>query len=249
MRLVQSTYDTNDDILHITPMSCFHVGHVNCDYELIQKTINSLSHNNRGLLLGDLAEIATKHSIGKGLFDTSLTPRDQREKLIEILRPKAQFIDGAVVGNHEMRLVNDTSIDIVEDVCTILGIPYLGFRGIVKYTFNKRCYTVMLWHGAGKGATAQTAIKTVENMSHKTFADVYCCGHFHKNITSDRFFTLPDTRNMKLTKVQQHFVCVGSALKADESYADEKDLEERILGFPTIHLFSNTPNKYIEVTK
>ena len=49
--------------------------------------------------MGDLLECATKSSIGAGLFDTNMTPSKQKEYAIELLRPKAEFIDGAVIGN------------------------------------------------------------------------------------------------------------------------------------------------------
>lgn len=207
-----------------------------------------MSYTNRGLLLGDLAEFATKTSIGKGLFDTNMTPERQLEYIIEIVRPKAEFIDGVVIGNHEGRGVNLTSIDIMKLVCNTLNIPYLHYTGYVKYAWNNVAYVAKLWHGAGGGATAQTAINCCENMAKRSLADINIIGHFHKLLKSDRVIEVPDLRNMKTNKMHMHHVVIGSALEYNDGYADMTGLDERDLGFPTISLRGVKGKKEVKVT-
>lgn len=232
----QSEYRGNDDILTIKPIGDLHIGHVNYIEKLAQEHINMLDYNVRGLLTGDLLECGTKTSIGKGVFDTNMTPKRQKEYLLELLRPKAQFIDGCVIGNHEERITEMSSIDIIEDVCRELKIPYHHYRGLIKYAWNGVCYTFEIWHGSGKGVSVASAMQQCEAMANKMLADVYCMGHVHKVADSDRIIYIPDVRNNKLIRVKQRFVLTGSALGIDNSYPDMKDLQERDVGFPTITL-------------
>jgi hypothetical protein len=99
MIFTQSSYRGNDTILNVHPIGDLHIGHTNCEFSVIEKHLKQLNYNNRGLLMGDLIECATKDSIGKGVFDTTMTPRKQRDTVIQMLEPYAEFIDGAVVGN------------------------------------------------------------------------------------------------------------------------------------------------------
>lgn len=247
LRLTQSTYMGTDETLTIHPIGDFQVGHVNYREDVVKERLSKLNYSNRALLMGDLAECATKRSIGKGVFDTNMTPRKQREYLIELLRPYKDYIDGAVTGNHEERIANDTSIDITEDICKELGIPYHHYRGLVKYAWNGVAYTFEIWHGVGHGVSIQAAFKQCEDMANKVFADVYCMGHVHKIATSDRVFYAPDTRNNKIIRVKQRFVLTGSAMASDDGYAEMSDLQERDLGFPTIYLRGVKGQKHIEI--
>jgi len=249
LRFTKSTYEGNDETLHILPTACWHAGHINCKYDIIENWTKKLDYNHRGLLLGDLAEVATKKSIGAGLFETNMTPKKQRDYIINMLEDKAEFIDGALIGNHEQRIKNDTSIDLMEDVCNRLKIPYLGYQGFVKYAWNGVGYIINLWHGTGLGTSAEIAIRQAEQMSTRNFADVYLLAHHHKKLKSDRIYSVPDPRNMTIQKIEQHFVVCGSALDYDEGYADMNGLQSRLLGFPEISLRGiKNKNKHIEVT-
>jgi hypothetical protein len=112
LRFTKSIYDGKDQILTVLPTACWHVGHVNCRYDLINQWVNKLDYNHRGLLLGDLAEVATKTSIGKGLFETNMTPKKQRDYIIELLEPKAPsprlLCDNSSTNNTLSICVNGT---------------------------------------------------------------------------------------------------------------------------------------------
>lgn len=247
MIFTQSSYQGTDQILTIRPSGDWHIGHINCRYDIIQNYLKTLNETNRGLLMGDLLECATKDSIGKGLFETNMTPAKQRDLVIQMIEPYAKYIDGCVIGNHEERIVKDTSIDLLEDICKTLKIPYHHYRGIVRYSWNEVCYLIHIWHGAGGGSTTATALKNAEALSYKTFAHVYCIGHFHKLGTSDKVYNQPSPRTKTILKIPQHFVLCGSALAMDEGYADMKALDERQLGFPIIQLNGEKKNKNVAV--
>jgi hypothetical protein len=248
LQLVKANYDGKDKTLNIIASGDWHTGHINYREDIVKSEfIDKLDYNTRGLLLGDLMECATKQSIGAGLFDTNMTPQRQKEYVLELLRPKAEFIDAAVIGNHEYRIYKDTSIDLMQDICKELNIPYLLFNGCVKYAWNGCAYTVNIWHGAGSGGTTQSAINCCEKMALRTFADVYCCGHFHKKLKSDRVINVPDVRNNKIVDVTQQFVVSGSALGYSDGYAEQAGLQARDLGFPIIQLQGIKGNKDAKV--
>lgn len=247
LQFVKANYDGNADVLNVIPIGDLHAGHVNYREDIVQEALDKLNYETRGLLMGDLMECATKTSIGAGLFDANMTPSMQRSYIIELLRPKAEFIDGAVIGNHEYRILKDTSVDLLEDVCSTLKIPYFKYAGIVKYAWKGVAYTINIWHGAGGGSTSQTALNTCEKMALRTYADVYCCGHFHKKLTSDRMINFPDVRNNKMIKTVQNFVVTGSALDYDEGYAEQAGLQGRDLGFPIIQLKGVRGNKNVKI--
>jgi hypothetical protein len=248
LRFTKSKYEGDSKVLTILPTACWHVGHVNYKESIVKEWLDKLDYNHRGLLLGDMAEVATKDSVGKGLFDTNMTPKKQRDYIIELIEEKAEFIDAGIPGNHEERIVNSTSIDLMEDICKAHKIPYLGYQGFIKYAWNGVGYIINMWHGTGTGSSASAAIKQAEDMSERNFADVYLLAHHHKQLKSDRIFTVPDPRNMTIQKIEQHFVVCGSALDYDEGYADMKGLQSRKLGFPTIYLHSDkNKGKKIEV--
>jgi len=250
LQLVKANYNGNDEMLRVIPSGDWHSGHVNYREDIVRSGfLDKLGYSTRGLLMGDLMECATKQSIGAGLFDTEMTPQRQKEYVLELLRPKAEFIDGAILGNHTFRLIKDTSIDLMYDICRELKIPYMKYAGVVKYAWNGVAYTVNIWHGAGNGSTTQTAINNCEKMAQRTYADVYCCGHFHKKLMSDRVIDFPDVRNNKMVKVRQNFVVTGSALDYDESYGEQQGLQERELGFPVIELAGIKGCKNIRVIK
>jgi hypothetical protein len=236
LKFTKSRYEGNDETLIILPSACWHIGHVNCRYDIIKNWVKRLDNSHRGLLMGDMLEFATKESIGHGLYDTDMTPQKQIDYVIELLEPVKNYIDGAVIGNHEDRCVKSTSIDPMKNICQALQIPYLGYQGFIKYAWNGVGYIVNMWHGTGTGSTAQAAIKQAETMSERSYADVYLLAHHHKMLKSDRVYTLPDPRNMTLQKIEQHFVVCGSALDYNEGYADMKGLQSRRLGFPEVHL-------------
>ena len=87
--------------------------------------------------MGDLLDCGLKDSIGGSVYENILTPQEQIEVIVNILKPIANRIDGYVQGNHEYRIYKNTGIDICKNVCSILNIPYLKYSGVVTYSFAK----------------------------------------------------------------------------------------------------------------
>jgi len=238
----KSSYNGNDDKLYLHFIGDLHKGHRAYDERIIKqrlkevKEYNDAGYPNRILLMGDLVEAATKTSVGAGVYETTMSPSDQMDSIADLFYPYKEYIDGCIIGNHEQRIYKDTSIDIMKLFARDLGIKYLRYTGVVNYSWNKRSYTVCIWHGKGGGATTGSAFNNLEKMARTVETDIYAMGHVHKLGHFSRIIKHVDTRNGKLLNKPQLFVLTGSALRYDESYADMKNLVPPKLGFPILKL-------------
>lgn len=217
------------------------MGHVNCNIERLESELESIpnSPNHRILLMGDLVDCGTKGSIGASSYEQTLNPNGQLNKIKSLFKPFRDQIDGVVMGNHEYRIMKDSGVDILEQFCDHLDIPYLLYSGVVTYSIGKmgceRAYNFNMIHGTAGGGVANALMKC-KAMSNKVTADVYLMGHCHYNAHTCRIMKYVDSRNEKITEGLQYFVLTGHSLDYDDSYADKANLEISPMGFPIIIL-------------
>ena len=106
-----------------------HYGSPQCDIERFQKMLDyCLSRRIYVFLMGDMIEMATRESVGAGVYEQEKIGQTQYEEMIEMLRPlaKARLILGLLEGNHEERVYKETGYDISKALARELKIPYLG---------------------------------------------------------------------------------------------------------------------------
>ena len=242
--------NTEDDLV-IRPIGDLHIGHQNCDEEFIKETLEELNNfsDHRILLMGDLIDCGTKGSVGGSAYEQTLSPNDQLNYLVDMFEPFKDRIDGCVMGNHEYRIYRECGVDITEQFCKQLSIPYFLYSGVVTYSIGingrERAYNINMIHGKCGGGV-ENALRSCKAMSNKATADVYLMGHCHHNAHTTRTMKYVDSRNGKLVDGAQHFVLTGHALNYDDSYADQANLEISVKGFPVI-IMSGTGKKEIEV--
>lgn len=188
--------------------------------------------------MGDIAETALKDSVGAGVYEQDEDAQQQIYKAKNIFWDFRDLIDGVVTGNHEQRVYQRTGIDLTRLFCEIMGIGdrYLRYQGVIRYSWNKRCYNVSVWHGSGGGATPGGAMNKLQKQAETVFADLYLMGHVHRRQAHTKMIYVPDPRNKQMTLVKQAFVVTGSALTHEHSYAEEKGLPPTEIGFPKIYL-------------
>jgi hypothetical protein len=195
--------------------------------------------NHRILLMGDLIDCGTKSSIGASGYEQTLNPNQQLNTIVELFYPLREQIDGVLQGNHEYRIMKESGIDIAEQFCNQLHIPYLLYSGVVTYSLGRksheRAYNINMIHG-NAGGNVGNALMKCKAMSNKVTADVYLMGHTHNMVHTSRVMKYVDSRNEKLTEGKQYFVLTGHALDYDDSYADKANLEISPMGFPIIKL-------------
>lgn len=248
MKYIQSNYNSNHEELNIIPIGDLHIGSPHFDRKTLDTQLDWIDKhrdNTRIILMGDIAETATKDSVGAGIVEQQENAQLQMMKAKGILWDFRDLIDGIVTGNHEQRIYKNSGFDLSLYLAQLLGIDdrYLRYQGIIKYSWNKRAYNVHVFHGAGGGATPGGAMNRLQKQADIVFADVYIAGHTHKRQVHTKTLYVPNMQNNKLAKIKQVFVSTGSALEYDTSYAEEKGLAPSEMGFVRIVLGGRTTKK------
>jgi hypothetical protein len=182
-------YDTGD----------WHLGPLTCHFDGVCDLIEKIAQDKAGfvVLKGDLGDAVTpgdkRYAHASMDFKRLLlTPMEQAEKLVEILRPIKDKILTSVIGNHEYTHIN--TVDMTKYICNSLGVHYGAAACKVHAVVNgKLAHKYYITHGRGclpsgakdpiqREANVKAALKRkLENTGH---ADcIYMsCGHFHRLI-------------------------------------------------------------------
>lgn len=236
------------------PIGDTHIGHKNSSPRDLAELLASIpkTPNHRILLMGDLVDCGTKDSIGASAYEQMINPNEQLNLITDLFASHKEQIDGAVMGNHEYRIFKGSGVDIMEQFCKQLSVPYLLYSGVVTYsnsiksmTHFKRAYNINLFHGRA-GGSIENALRACKTMSQKVTADAYLMGHCHHKAHTTRIMKYVDSRNGKIIDAKQSFVLTGQLLKYDDSYADQANLEIAEMGFPVLEL-ATTGKKNIRV--
>lgn len=248
MKYVKSGYRGSHEWVNIVPIGDLHIGAPNFDMKTLRRTLDFVDanrENTRILLMGDLAETATKTSVGAGSYEQKGNPQEQIEWAAEIFEPYKDLIDGVITGNHEQRVYKSTGVDMMKLFCQILDIEdrYLRYQGAVKVAWNHRSYRLLMFHGAGGGSTKGGKFNKLASMQRLGPADTYFMGHVHEQGYTTVVDTEFDDRNLRVKEVLRHFVFTGSALTYADGYAEEMGLQRTQMGFPLVKLHGRRDNK------
>jgi predicted phosphodiesterase len=200
-----------------------HVGSTSVDNKTLQDHLNFIQEQNINvILLGDLIENASKTSIGAGVYDQYLNPRDQIDAVVSLLTPIKHLILGSVQGNHERRTYKTSGMDPGMIIADKLDIPYSDDRMLIWITLNTQHYMIHSHHGERGGTTAGGVMNALmsECNQHEGI-DIYMRGHTHSSMV----FTSPklcfSQRGCESKKDIYFSVCPGYLQY--EGYASQKD--------------------------
>lgn len=189
-------------------------------------------------LMGDLIEMATRSSIGAGVYEQETIGQSQFEQMVEWLKPLAKkgLITGLLAGNHERRVYDATGIDISKAFARELDVPYLADACWNVFSVGSQRYTMYSLHGRTGARFDGTALLALERISASFTADIVAMGHCHKaansSVISQRVV------NGRVKEFKKHLVISGSYLKYDGGYAQVVGLPLSKLGSPKLKLFS-----------
>lgn len=227
-------FSFNDEIharegLVIVPITDVHLGNRQANIEYFKAFVNYILEvpNAVTILNGDLAETATKISVGKAMFEESANFPEQMQMLTDILMPlaKAGKILGIGPGNHEERIANMIGMNPMELLAERLNVPYFGYQGFFRVTVNHINYNISSFHGAGGGATIGSKANSAEKINKVVpNADLYISGHTHgKQSHSDLVFMFDDALG-ELVAHKRTYVVGGSFVEYWEAYPEMKGL-------------------------
>lgn len=244
MKQFLSGYKGDHKSMYVVPIGDVHLGNRYFVEKYLDDVLEFVQKNRRRtriILMGDLMEVATKTSVGRSVYDESYPTNRQHEIAIEKLAPFADLIDLVIEGNHEERIIRDTSFEIVENFCHRIGRPdaYGKFSGIVNYQLGSgMTYSVYAHHGATGGTTEASVVNALLKMRERTVAHIYLMGHTHKLFSFARQMYVPSPGADKPATIKQLFVNTGAAV-GDGGYAEQKGFPMNRIGYGAIELFSD----------
>lgn len=189
-------------------------------------------------LMGDLIEMATRHSVGAGVYDQLFSGQTQHEKMVEWLTPLAQrgLILGLLQGNHEERVYKESGVNVSKAMARELTIPYLGDACWNTFRVGKQCYSIYSLHGRTGSKFDGTALLALERLAAPFHADLVVMGHAHKCISSS--VLMQKVHNGLVVEHKKHLLITGSYLKYG-GYAQTFGLPPSKLGSPKVKFMSD----------
>jgi len=246
MNIIEVNLPECFDKVEILPLSDLHLGDKNCDLKAFNKFIQYiLAAPNRYLIYnGDNIDNATRSSVGD-VYESALSPREQKKYLEKALEPVKDRILVFVEGNHEYRTRKDTDMHIVEDIADHLGKADLYYpdEAYLKVKFGRRkssgsqmVYTIYVTHGAGGGKRIGSAVNNLELLGLSVIADIYVVGHTHNKVGFKRSIRVPDLHNSNIIQTERLFV-ISSSWLSFGGYAARKMLLPGAKGSAPITLY------------
>ena len=167
--------------------SDWHIGARNVDKKALAKMIDYIkktgcnwTHN------GDLCESTphTQKNYDHRTTDPEIQGIGQEYAYVKkLIRPIAAQCAGIITGNHDERNAKNAEIDMVEQICDDLEIPYLrnaAYNRLCYTAYGKKCSTLMYQvHGFSSGRQRGSRLNSLENISISHYADLYVSGHTH----------------------------------------------------------------------
>lgn len=240
---INSRYNGEHKSIYQVLIGDIHFGNKHFSKQHLDDALKFVDKNRnrcRIILMGDLLELATKSSVGRSVYDEDFPTQKQFELAVEIFKPYADLIDLIVEGNHEERIIRDTSFEITQEFAHRIGRidAYGKFDAILNTSVCGINYSAYVWHGATGGATESSAINSLLKMRDRAFCHLYYMGHTHKLMSFSRKVYMSSPLNEEPIVMEQLFVNTGTAV-ADGGYGAQKGLPLQEIGFGVVQLYGD----------
>lgn len=251
-----ATVTINDDHAYLLVVSDLHVGDKAFGKESRAKLRGLLdwvkeTPNARIILNGDLLNTATRVS-KTSPFEQDLDLNEQISTVAHLLEPVKDRIIGAVMGNHERRMLDHAGFDPTISILTLLGLSpadtYFKHCGVIKVKVGKKsrmgkesarvAYTVVFHHTTGGGKLIGSKLNRIDVMRNSTVgnADIYFGSHNHSLSTAIVSRNEYNPYSETIEQRKQVLVSCGGYLEWNGSYAEAMQLEPMELGSPRVKL-------------
>jgi predicted phosphodiesterase len=201
------------------------------------------------VLNGDLMNTAVRSGVSD-VYGEIMSPMQQIEHMVDLLRPVTDKIIGITSGNHENRVYKNDGIDTTRLVCRELGIEdryapegvliFLRFgtrngHGRHKDKSEKQWYSIYATHGSGGGRKEGAKAIRLADMAAIVDADCYIHSHTHLPMIMKQAYHRTSPMNCSVTKVSKLFVNTGAALDYG-GYGQSQEYKPASHETPIIHL-------------
>lgn len=252
-------------VVHV--LSDVHLAAGRCRLDLLRARLDAIKkagETHRIICAGDWPDIRTRGS--KSAKGGVMTPHQELDLMVGLLKPFADRIDLLIPGNHEDRIEREVDLDFASVAASLIGCveSYRAGATVIRYSL-RRCDSVrqgpiyetvsgLVHHGFGGGATPGAALNKLATLVRGWYpeADFACMGHLHQGgvvpIVTYRGF--PPHRHTCL------LFATGTAVD-HEDYAQKFGLAPSWVGAPEVHLGivnrretpgSRSPDHYVGVS-
>lgn len=219
-----------------------HLGHPQSQVEKAKAMLDyALEKKIYVFCMGDMIECGLTGSVGDSVYQQELNPQRQMEEVIDLLQPLADagLIIGYLTGNHEVRITNNTSIDISKVICRQLGVTYLGYAGWTVASVDGIRYSIYTTHGSGGSRFVYTKLAKVIQLASYISSDIISMAHVH-SIASQVILKQSYNRTLnKIEEIKQYVCLTGSYISWSGTYAESMGFPPTKLGSPKAKLFSD----------
>lgn len=251
MKAVKADYPAEWPHVNLYTLADLHIGDPHSIPAEITRRIRQAEEDPCGLVIlnGDLMNTALRNSVSD-VYGELMSPMQQIEYMVDLIRPIAGKIIGITAGNHENRVYRNDGIDTTRLVCRELGIEdkyapegvivflHFGTRnghGRHKDKNTKQWYTIYATHGSGGGRKEGAKAIRLADMAATVDADVYIHSHTHLPMVMRESFYRTTPAQMTVAKVSKLFVNTGAALGFG-GYGQAQEFKPASIETPVIHL-------------
>ena len=253
MHSVRADYPVEWTHCNIYTLADLHIGDEHSKADEIAMRINQIKDDPFGLCIcnGDLLNTATKTSVSD-IYSEQLSPMQQMQAAVDLLRPIADKIIAVTAGNHENRIYRTDGVDITRLVCRELGIEdkYHPAGVLVFLRFGQReagslhrkesrnprqWYSLYATHGSGGGRKEGAKAIRLADMAAIVDADVYIHSHTHLPMIMKNSFYRADSSNGGAKWTEKLFVNTAAALEYG-GYGQSYEFKPSSYSNPVIHL-------------
>lgn len=174
--------------------------------------------------------------------ESTLAVGEQYDYFFKKIEPYVDRCLGMVHGNHEVSLINKTTLNPLQNFCFGANVNYFGDTGYLTLMCSDESYVdtkmrMVITHGAGGGATVGASLNKINNFAKNFIGDVVCVGHYHKLCSNIE--VQPKVINGVHTWKPKLIVMNGSCLEGYRenglgSYVEKKMLPPQALGYAVI---------------
>ena len=223
--------------LLLVPLGDVHLGSPTCNVDKFQATLDFIERTDCVvILMGDLLEAASRHSVGAGWVEQVQSPQEQLDALVEVLEPIKNKVLINLEGNHEERIWKHSGIRVSKILANMLGVPFGGYSAFVKLRVRKNNYIVHAQHGSSNAWYPHTKLTAAMRTAQHTDADLYLYGHTHELLSIKVPRKVMDKRSRTVVTSEKYFVLTGSFLEYEGSYAQKKNMYPIMTGIANITL-------------
>jgi hypothetical protein len=253
---VQSLDVGDFDQIIVRPIGDVHVGNPYQDTNYLVGLVRDIkdTENMYWIGCGDYIESNLKRQKHAGVYSDLLTPKEQVDEFIRLFDPIAGKCIGLIGGNHDHRVLHDTSFDPARMIAKDLGLEgkYVDDGLVIRLQFGKRTvrsggrrqqrgsakchYTLYVTHGASGSALISGKALSLQRAGDVCVADVVIGAHVHTELAfRDIIYTPTHWDKIECSARERIYVNTGSLIKTT-AYARTARYRPTTVGVPKIML-------------